>query len=375
MHQNWFGSCYGVRSMNALTVTEGGSLTRILEGLSTAVLVFDHDLRLTFLNPAGEMMFAHSATRSVGMHATELLMDGAGMQERLQEVLTSHSPYTEREVPLVLYGGRRITADYTLTPLDDVNHGTPEVLVELLQVDRHLRIVREESLIEQHQAARKLVRGLAHEIKNPLGGLRGAAQLLERELGNNDDLREYTRVIIGEADRLRQLVNRMLGPNQVPKFRATNVHQVLEHVRTLVLAECGGGLELERDYDPSLPDLHADPEMLIQALLNIVRNAAEALDGNGRIVLRTRIKRKITVGHNRFRLAVSIAIIDQGPGIPPDMLETIFYPMVTGRPEGTGLGLSIAQSMVNSHGGLIECTSRPGRTKFTILLPLESVDD
>ncbi len=238
-------------------------------------------------------------------------------------------------------------------------------MVELTQLDRHLRIAREENLLEQHQVARQLVRGLAHEIKNPLGGLRGAAQLLERELVD-EDLKEYTRIIIGEADRLRGLVNRMLGPNQLPQMRTCNIHQIVEHVRNLVAAEEHAELTLIRDYDPSIPDFRADPEQLIQALLNIVRNAAQALQGKGQIILRTRAQRQITIGQKRHKLVVRVDVIDNGPGIPDEMLETIFYPMVTGHAEGTGLGLSIAQSLVNVHGGTIECSSRPGHTEFTI---------
>ena len=228
----------------------------------------------------------------------------------------------------------------------------------------------------QHQAARAVVRGLAHEIKNPLGGLRGAAQLLEREL-SDESLKEYTRVIIGEADRLRNLVNRMLGPNTLPQKALINIHHVLERVRSVVLADtpvgalnAAPGVRIIRDYDPSIPDFQADRDQLIQAVLNIVRNAVQAVGDTGDITLRTRIQRQATISQQRYKLAVRIDIVDNGPGIPTDMLENIFYPLVTGRPEGTGLGLSIAQSLINQHQGLIECTSRSGQTIFTLLLPL-----
>jgi len=244
----------------------------------------------------------------------------------------------------------------------------------MAQVDHHMRITREENLLAQHNAARAVVRGLAHEIKNPLGGLRGAAQLLEREL-SDESLKEYTSIIIGEADRLQNLLNRMLGPNTVPHKRPINIHQVLERVRGVVLAEVPVGVEIIRDYDPSIPDFNADPDQLIQALLNIVRNAVQAIDGSGEITLRTRVQRQFTIGQHRYKLAARVDVIDNGPGIPADMLESIFYPMVTTRPEGTGLGLSIAQSLVQQHDGLIECTSRPGRTVFTVLLPLEKAHE
>jgi two-component system nitrogen regulation sensor histidine kinase GlnL len=240
--------------------------------------------------------------------------------------------------------------------------------LEIVQVDRHLRIAHEEHLLTQQRAARDLMRGMAHEIKNPLGGLRGAAQLLEGEL-EQPELHEYTRVIIGEADRLRNLVDRMLGPNNVPANRTINIHQVMEQVRSLVDAECYPHLELKREYDPSIPDLQADSELLVQALLNLVRNAAQA--GATTIILRSRTQRQFTIGHIRHKLVIRIDIIDNGPGIPAELQSKIFYPMVTGRPEGTGLGLSIAQSLINQHHGIIEFTSEPTNTVFTVFLPLE----
>lgn len=351
----------------------GGVDGRILESLSTAVLVLDSGLRVRYLNPAGEMLLAVSTRQAQSQPLHDLLPGSPELAGRLDQALTNRQPFAEYGVHLHLMTGQDITVDCTVTPMFDPASGA-ELLVELIQVDRHLRIAREENILEQHQVARQLVRGLAHEIKNPLGGLRGAAQLLERELAN-EELKEYTRIIIGEADRLRALVNRMLGPNQLPQLRPCNIHQIVEHVRNLVVAEGHPGLTVVRDYDPSIPDFKADPEQLIQALLNVVRNATQALQGHGRITLRTRTQRQFTLGHKRHKLVVRVDVIDNGPGIPPEMLETIFYPMVTGRAEGTGLGLSIAQSLVNLHGGLIECASRPGQTEFTILLPLEPLDD
>lgn len=359
--------------MDALHMKANVRDRRILEGLTTAVLVFERGLTLAYLNPAGEMLFALSARMAQGQHLTALLPGAQALAERIEHAVAENHPYTEREMHLNLSNGHAITVDCSVTPLYDAEGGF-DVLVELNQVDRHLRITREETLLEQHQAARQLVRGLAHEIKNPLGGLRGAAQLLEREL-EADELKEYTRIIIGEADRLRSLVNRMLGPRQLPQMRLCNIHQVVEHVRSLVVAEDNTDLLLVRDYDPSIPDFRADPEQLIQAVLNIARNAAQALQGQGQIILRTRTARQQTIGQKRHRLAIRVDIIDNGPGIAPAMMETIFYPMVTGHAEGTGLGLSIAQSLVNLHGGIIECESRPGYTEFTILLPLEPTDD
>jgi two-component system nitrogen regulation sensor histidine kinase GlnL len=219
-----------------------------------------------------------------------------------------------------------------------------------------------------------LVRGLAHEIKNPLGGLRGAAQLLDMEL-SDPELKEYTQIIIAESDRLQGLMDKMLGPNKPPQKSPLNIHEVLERIRTLVQAESTGNIVIHADYDPSIPDIIADKNQLIQALLNIVRNAVQAINKQGLIMFKTRIHRQMTIGRKRYRLTLRIDIMDNGPGIEPDMMHQIFYPMITGRAEGTGLGLSIAQSLINHHNGLIECTSEPGNTVFSIYLPLENDHD
>lgn len=343
---------------------------RILENISTSVLVFDDELRLSYLNPAAEILLAVSAARTTGLHVEQLLGGSKRFIENVRQALETGHPFTERELVLMTPDKRNITIDVSVTPLFEKQNDTA-LLIELSQVDRQLRIAREETLLAQHNATRDVVRGLAHEIKNPLGGLRGAAQLLEREL-ENPDLKEYTGVIIGEADRLQNLLNRMLGPNTLPQKSDTNIHELLERVRQLVSSEAPPGIKIVRDYDPSVPDLYADPEQMIQALLNIVRNAAQALGDKGVITLRTRAQRQFTIGHARHKLVACIEIIDNGPGIPAEMQDKIFYPMVTGRAEGTGLGLPIAQALINQHGGLIECSSHPGETIFTLLIPLES---
>lgn len=347
---------------------------RIVESMSTSLMVLDSRLRLLYMNPAAEMLFAVSFRQSRRSSVHSL---AAGMQaliEGMQRCLESHHPYTERELHLMLSGERPITVDCTVTPLVDETSGNCELLVELRQVDRLLRINREEQWLAQHHTSRMLVRNLAHEIKNPLGGIRGAAQLLEQEYAGDTVLTEYTQVIIGEADRLRNLVDRMLGPNQPPRYQIINVHELLERVRNLVQAEVGPGLVVVRDYDPSIPPLKADTDQLIQAILNIVRNAAQALEGRGTITLRSRIQRQFTIGPKRHKLVARIDIIDNGPGIPEHLREEIFYPMISGRADGTGLGLSIAQVLVSQHHGLIECQSRPGETVFTLYLPLENGD-
>ena len=342
---------------------------QITENLTTAVLLLNRKLQLEYINPAGEMLFAISARRLRGMDINELFNNAHQLIESFHQAMRSGHGFTERELQITLSSARTTTTvDCIVTPIGDPKPNY-EILVELLQVDRHLRITREENLVAQHNVTRALIRGKAHEIKNPLGGLRGAAQLLEREL-KNESQKEYTQVIIGEADRLQSLVDRMLGPNVLPHMRNINIHQVMERVYSLAKVEATKNVRIVRDYDPSIPDLRADPDQLIQAVLNIVRNAMQAVGNKGKITLRTRTMRQFTIGQIRHKLIIRIDIIDNGPGVPPEMMESIFYPMVTGRAEGTGLGLSIAQSLVNQHGGLIECSSEPGNTQFTLLLPL-----
>lgn len=340
----------------------------ILDHLSNAVLVFDAQLRLQFINAAAEMLLKVSARKVLSCPILELLPAAFEFHADLARALETGHPYTEREVALQV-GEQTVTVDCTVTPVSLPTMGK-ELLVELVGVDRQIRISREEHLIAQHAATRDLVRGLAHEIKNPLGGLRGAAQLLEREF-NDANISEYTQVIIQEADRLQKLVDRMLGPKGVPKRQSVNIHEVVEHVFQLLRVEAADSLSLVRDYDPSIPLLWADAELLIQALLNIANNAMHATNGQGSITFKTRTKRQFTIGHHTHRLVASVDVIDDGPGVPAEYVEKIFFPMVSKRSGGTGLGLAIAQSLVSQHGGLIECVSRPGKTVFTLLLPLE----
>ncbi len=345
------------------------SCQSILDNLATAVVLLDRELRVRYLNNAAETLLGISAKRIGGQRLPELLPRAGVLHQALERGLTQPQQFTKREMELPLpAAGKQITVDCTLTPLTHVNDDYA-LLVELQQLDRMLRIAREESLLAQQNAMKVLVRGLAHEVKNPLGGLRGAAQLLERELPS-EELKEYTGIIIGEADRLQKLVDHMLGPSRRSEQQMLNIHEVLEHVRRLVLADSPPSLRIQRDYDPSIPELLGVKDQLIQAVLNIVQNARQALQDDGTIVLKTRAQRQFTIGQTRHRLVLRIDIIDNGPGIPKDMQAQVFYPMVTGRAEGTGLGLSIAQTLVGQHGGLVECKSEPGRTQFTLLLPL-----
>ena len=250
-----------------------------------------------------------------------------------------------------------------------------EIIVELLPLEQQARQEREERLLDQAQANKELIRNLAHEIKNPLGGIRGAAQLLEMEIDSRE-LTEYTQVIIHEADRLQTLVDRLLAPHRRPHVVGdVNIHEVCERVRSLILAEFPKGLRVVRDYDISIPDFRGDREQLIQAVLNIAHNACQALSermvaGDAQLTFRTRVARQITFGKQRYKLALELHVIDNGPGVPDSIKDRIFYPLVSGREGGSGLGLTLAQTFVQQHHGLIECDSEPGRTDFKILIPL-----
>ncbi len=343
------------------------ALEKVVENLHTTVMILDEGLRLRYINPAGETLFAASAPRFIGLPVQELIFDDE-LIEALFHVLETYSPFTERELVMNLGFDHKVTVDLTVLPLQEEALGNG-LIVEMKQQDRHLRISREEGLLAQGNATRALIRGLAHEIKNPLGGLRGAAQLLEREL-HNEELKEYTNIIISEADRLQALMNQMLGPNTLPRRRALNIHEPLERVRQVVSAEISENIRLIRDYDPSIPDVYADIDQIIQALMNLTRNAAQAVGSEGEIILRTRAMSHYTIGHVMHKLVARIDVIDNGPGIADEMRESLFLPMITGRAEGTGLGLPIAQSMINLNGGLIEWESQPGKTVFTVLLPV-----
>jgi two-component system nitrogen regulation sensor histidine kinase GlnL len=343
---------------------------KILDHLNEAILLFDQQLALTYINTAGEVLLADSSKHLLGCNAQTIFNSSTALLTHLQQSLNAQEALLGRELNLERLN-QSLTVNCSITPLID-NNQCVEILMELQQVDRHLWITKEEQLSAQHQISRMLVRGLAHEIKNPLGGLRGAAQLLDLEL-TDPELKEYTQIIIAEADRLKDLMDKMLGPNKLPQKTELNIHQVLERVRQVVTAEASGNISIVSDYDPSIPDLLADKNQLIQALLNIVRNAVQAIEQheNGKVIIKTRIHRQMTIGRKRYKLLIRIDIIDNGCGIKEEMIGQIFYPMITGRAEGTGLGLSIAQALINQHNGLIECGSEPGNTVFSIYLPLE----
>ena len=338
-----------------------------LDLLATPVILVDDELLVVHANPPAEDLFAFSLKSVAGHALAQLFVDADELLASLEEVLGQNWSYSGRDVTLTRPGQASLQLNCLVTPVET---SAARFLIEFRPMDQQLKLAREQRQIDQQQANRELIRNLAHEIRNPLGGLRGSAQLLEREL-ERPELREYTQVIIKEADRLQLLLDRLLTPHRVPLFAALNIHEVLERVRSLVLAEFPQGIHIERDYDASLPDLNGDKEQLIQAVLNIVRNAAQALEGRGLIEFRTRAARQVTLAKQRHKLALELQVRDNGPGIPEELRERIFYPLVSGRDGGTGLGLTLSQTFVQHHRGTIECDSRPGRTCFTIMLPLE----
>lgn len=341
---------------------------KIIDGLTTVVLLLDQQFRIRYLNPAAEQFFASSANLLYKTPVAELL-PLPSIREDLALVLSTQQGITLREVNIPLPNQPdATTADYTITPLSD-----QQLLIEIRKLDRLLRISREDQIVSAQQATQSLVKGVAHEVKNPLGGIRGAAQLLEAEL-EKEEHKEYINVITEEVDRLRNLVDRMLGPKTLPTLISLNIHEITERVRSVINVEANQTVRVTTDYDPSLPELIADKDQLIQCLLNIMRNALQALQENPEqhdpsICIRTRAIRQHTIGNMRHRLCLLISIEDNGPGIPRELQETLFYPMISGRANGTGLGLSIAQAIVSQHHGLIECESKPGATVFRIVLP------
>jgi two-component system nitrogen regulation sensor histidine kinase GlnL len=341
-----------------------------LELLATAVLMLDNERRVTYANPAAENLFELAKKHLLGHRPDQIFADAQGLCASIDKAVRGGAAYTEQELEVAIAGKAKLHLTCTVSPIDT---RAAALLLEFRHIDQQLKIAREERLNEQQQANRELIRNLAHEIKNPLGGIRGAAQLLEREL-DRPQLIEYTQVVIGEADRLQALVNRLLTPHRVPSFRRTNIHEIVSRVRSVVQAEFPR-VGIVCDFDISLPDLDADSEQLTQATLNIVRNAAQALEStaaNPQIRLTTRVARYVTLAKKRHRIALALSIEDNGPGVPEAIRDRIFYPLVSGREGGSGLGLTLAQAFIAQHGGAIECESAVGRTVFTILLPLEA---
>ncbi|WP_226970294.1 nitrogen regulation protein NR(II) [Vibrio navarrensis] len=334
----------------------------------TATLILDDGLQVKHANPAAEQLFAQSAKRIIHQPLSQLIQHASLDLALLSQPLQSGQSITDNDVTFVV-DGKPLLLEVTVSPISIERE--PMLLVEMRKVDQQRRITQEMNQHAQQQAAKLLVRGLAHEIKNPLGGLRGAAQLLEKMLPE-PSLTEYTQIIIEQADRLRTLVDRLLGPQKPGKKQEANLHQVLEKVRQLVELESQQKLLIERDYDPSLPDIYMAADQIEQAMLNIVSNAAQVLanQDDGLITIRTRTVHQANIHGHRCKVAARIEIIDNGPGIPVELQDTLFYPMVSGREGGTGLGLSISQNLIDQHNGKIDVESWPGHTNFTIYLPI-----
>jgi two-component system, NtrC family, nitrogen regulation sensor histidine kinase GlnL len=346
-----------------------------LDLLSSAVILLDGRLLIRYLNPAAENLFSVSQRAWLGRPLAHLAGTPPALDNALDNALRNNWSYTGHNIPVTREAregetGVPLHLDCTVTPVDEIG---ARLLLEFRPIDQQLKAIREEREAVQQQANRELIRNLAHEIKNPLGGIRGSAQLLEREL-DDPELREYTQVIIKEADRLQDLMQRLLSSHRAMQPALVNIHELLERVRRLIHAEYAG-VRVRRDYDTSLPDITGDREQLIQAILNVARNAAQAMNGQGEIIFRTRALRQVTLAKKRYRLGLELQVIDNGPGIPDDIRDKIFYPLVSGREGGSGLGLTLAQSFVQQHFGSIDVDSKPGRTSFTIRLPLAAGKD
>ena len=342
-----------------------------LDLLATAIVIVDRQLAVRFANPAAENLFELSSKSLVGNMITEIFEHDAVLSAAIDYARSNNCSYTEHDLKIGAAGHTKVHLSCTLSPveLESWVEDWEGLLIEFRHIDQQIKIEREERLNDQSQANRELIRNLAHEIKNPLGGIRGAAQLLDREL-ERPGLHEYTQVIMKEADRLQSLMDRLLTPHRLPQPAPLNIHEVLERVRSLILAEYPRGIAIRRDYDTSLPLLKGDKEQMIQVVLNIARNAAQAMKGAGQLAFRTRVARQMTLARKRYKHALVVDITDNGPGIPIDMRERLFYPLVSGREGGSGLGLTLAQTFVTQHGGTITFDSQPGKTTFTLLLPV-----
>ncbi|WP_310446524.1 nitrogen regulation protein NR(II) [Thiobacillus sp.] len=336
-----------------------------LDCLSTGAMVLDVTDHIRYVNPATETLLGISGVLLIGSAFRQMFELSPELLAATQTARTQQETVIEYEIDVAVSGHPPIRLGCSISPLEQP---VDTLLIEMRAVDPHLRITRLEQARMQQEANRELLRNLAHEIKNPLGGIRGAAQLLEHELPR-ESLREYTQVIIKESDRLQSLLERLLTPHRTPHFGAVNIHEVLERVRSLVLAETPT-MTVRRDYDISLPEIRADVEQLIQATLNIARNAIQAMHGQGTVIFKTRVARQSTLESRRNQLGMRIDIIDDGPGIPEDIRGQIFYPLVSGREGGSGLGLAVSQTLVAQNHGTIDCESRPGCTVFSIFLPL-----
>jgi two-component system nitrogen regulation sensor histidine kinase GlnL len=341
---------------------------RILDTLNSSILRVDDKGLVSYVNAATETLFDGSAKSLVGRRFGDLLsqLEPSSILTRLE---LDAIAFTEHEATITLANGKSILADYSVYPFE-TEPMDGEILIEIRPLVRQAQFAQDELNQMQKQASQQLARGLAHEINNPLGGIRGAAQLLQRAL-DRPEWTEYTEVIINEVDRLQSLTSNMLGTESQLQCAPVNILEILEHIRKIILAADPEHIAVHRDYDPSIPELNADRDMLIQAFLNIARNAVQAIDGNGEITFKTRVDRQYTIGQITHPLVMKVDIIDSGRGVPQLLGETIFLPMVTDKAEGSGLGLPIAQELISRHGGAIHLQSSNSGTTFSTILPLE----
>lgn len=345
------------------------AIDKILDTLSSSIICVDENLIIRYINSTAEILFGNSASTLIGKEFKRLFsqVEASTITDKLPGFALQGQAMTEHDATIKLANGRSISVDYTIYALDDIGY----ILIEIKPIDHQAQYLRDEFSQLQKQASQQFARGMAHEIKNPLGGIRGAAQLLEKEI-TQAPLKEYTDVIISEVDRLQTLINNMLGPNTAIRKEPVNIHEILEHIRSLLLSAGADQFVIRRDYDPSIPELLADKDQLIQAFLNIAQNAVQALDTNGEIIFKTRIGRQVTIGKTTHPLVVLVDITDNGSGISAELSDTIFLPMVTDKPRGSGLGLPIAQEIVSGHGGIINAESSTLGTTFCTILPLEA---
>ncbi|MFT5163598.1 MAG: two-component system nitrogen regulation sensor histidine kinase GlnL [Alteromonadaceae bacterium] len=351
------------------------SADKILRSIATAIIVLDDKLNIVFTNNASCQLLGQSEKRLIGAHFSQLFRHVSLTTDIINKALDQQKDFSDSEVHAVLSDSRPVLLTLNCSIVS--RQGQLYALLEFRRIDAQQRLIQENQHENQHLAARGLIRGLAHEIKNPLGGIRGAAQLLQRQL-TEDDLKEFTGLIIEQSDRLRNLVDRLLGPNKPPQWEYTNIHLVLNKTLQLITIEQGDSLTIKRDYDPSIPDIAVDPQLIQQALLNIFRNAVQAMDTHQDppvLTVYTRIKHHQTINGRQHKIALSVQIIDNGPGIAVQLADTLFFPLVTDKPDGSGLGLSISQTLIHQHEGRIDCDSWPGHCQFSLLIPFKSINE
>ena len=339
--------------------------------MKTALVLVDRQLEINYVNDAALNLLETGESQLIGHLLNDLFIEDGFNCGQIQSALLNGEDFRETEVQMCFKDGRCLMVDLNASVI--IANLKQQVLIEIMVIDKQRKITQESQQYAQQLAARELIRGLAHEIKNPLGGIRGAAQLLEKELPS-DDQKEFTQIIVEQSDRLRGLVDRLLGPNSLPQKQWCNLHKIIESVCSVISVDQCFKVKIERDYDPSIPDIYVDPGMLEQAMLNIARNAYQALKMASTeqpiITFKTRIERQCVIKGTRQPLAAKISIIDNGPGIPIELKDTIFYPMVTNTKNGSGLGLSIAQTLTDHHNGKIDLESFPGYTDFSLYIPI-----